>query len=119
MEWDAFLSERPLAVLATVGRDGYAHAVPVEVLVRDGKVYAWVEGGSVKAGNVGRSGKASMLSYKGNAGTLVRGPARLINAEDPMYEPVSRGFLSKYEREETFGNDTLIEITPERIAVWE
>lgn len=119
MEWDAFLSERPIAVLATLGRDGYAHAVPVEVLVRDGKVYAWVESDSVKAANVKRTGKASMASYKGNTGTLVRGPARLLSADDPVYGPVTRAFLEKYDREETFGNDMLIEITPERTAVWE
>ncbi|MGH2783713.1 MAG: pyridoxamine 5'-phosphate oxidase family protein [Actinomycetota bacterium] len=119
MEWDAFLSERSLGVLATVGADGDAHAVPVEVLVRDGKVYVWSEGDSVKVRNVARSGRASMLAYKGNAGTLVRGPARLITADDAAYEPISRGFLLKYDREEIFGNDTLIEITPERTAVWE
>jgi nitroimidazol reductase NimA-like FMN-containing flavoprotein (pyridoxamine 5'-phosphate oxidase superfamily) len=119
VDWDAFLSERPIAVLATVGADADAHAVPVEVVVRDGKVYAWAEGDSVKVRNVRRTGRASLMAYKGNDGALVRGSARLLTADDPGYEPVTRAFLDKYDREETYGNDTLIEITPERTAVWE
>jgi hypothetical protein len=42
-----------------------------------------------------------------------------LTAADPAYEAIARGFLDKYEREETFGNDTLIEVTPERVATWE
>jgi len=119
VEWDAFLSERPLAVLATVGADGTPHAVPVEVVVRDGKVYAWAESDSVKVRNVARSGRAAMLGYKGNGGALVRGRARLLTADDGSYGPITRTFLEKYDREESYGNDTLVEITPERTAVWE
>ena len=119
MEWDAFLSERPIGVLATVGADGFPHAVPVEVVVRDGLVYAWAESDSVKVRNVRRENRAAMLAYKGNSGTLVRGAARLLTAEDPSYEAITRAFLEKYQREEIFGNDTLIEISPERTSVWE
>jgi nitroimidazol reductase NimA-like FMN-containing flavoprotein (pyridoxamine 5'-phosphate oxidase superfamily) len=115
----AFIGERPLGVLATVGRDGTPHVVPIEVVVRNGKVYSWCEGDSVKARNTQRSGKAAIMAYKGTDGALVRGPARLLTAADPAYEAIARGFLDKYEREETFGNDTLIEVTPERVATWE
>ncbi len=115
----ALLAERPIGVIATVGPDGTPHAVPVEMLVRDGKVYAWVESGSVKARNVGREGRAALTAYKGGAGALVRGPARLLTATDPSYEAIARGFLQKYDREEVYGNDTLIEITPERATAWE
>ena len=115
----AFIAERPLGVLATIGRDGTPHVVPIEVLVRDGKVYSWCEGNSVKARNATRTGRAAIMAYKGMDGALVRGPARLLTAADPAYEGITRGFLSKYDREETFGNDTLIEVTPERVATWE
>lgn len=119
MEWDAFLSERPIAVLATVGADGFPHAVPVEVVVRDGLVYAWAQADSVKVRNVRRESRAALMAYKGNSGALVRGAARLIAVDDPSYEPITRAFLEKYDREETYGNDTLIAIAPERTAVWE
>lgn len=119
MEALAFIADRPLGVLATVGDDGMPHAVPIEVLVRDGKVYSWCEGSSVKARNAKRTGRVAVLAYKGVAGALVRGPARLLTAADSSYDVITRGFLDKYEREETFGNDTLIEVTPERVATWE
>lgn len=119
MDWVAYLTERPLGVLATVGADGTPHAVPVEVLVHAGKVYAWCEGDSVKVSNVRRSGRAAMLAYKGSGGVLVRGSTRLLTASDPSYEAITRGFLTKYSREETYGNDTLVEITPERTTEWE
>ena len=119
MDWEAFLAERPLGVLATVSADGTPHAVPVEVLVYRGKAYAWCEGDSVKVGNVRRSGRAAIMAYKGRAAALVRGPARTLTAADPSYEEITRGFLAKYNREETYGNDTLVEVTPERVAAWE
>jgi general stress protein 26 len=113
------MAERPLGVLATIGRDGLPHAVPVEVLVHDGKVYAWSEGDSAKVANVKRTGKAALVAYKGVAAALVRGPARLVRDDDPSYGTITKAFLAKYKREENYGNDTLIEITPERVAAWE
>lgn len=115
----SFLADRPIGVLATVGADGTPHAAPVEVLVHGGKVYAWVESFSVKARNVGREGRAALTAYKGGAGALVRGPARLLKESDPSYERITKAFLHKYDREEVYGNDTLVEITPERATAWE
>lgn len=113
------MSSRPLGVLATVGDDGLPHAVPVEVVVHGGKVYAWSQGSSMKVRNAARSGAAAMLVYKGNDFALVRGPARLLRADDASYEEITRAFLTKYDREETFGNDVLVEVTPERVSVGE
>ena len=114
-----FIAGRPLGVLATVGSDGTPHVVPIEVLVHEGKVYSWCEASSVKARNARRTGRAAVMAYKGVAGALVRGPARVLTAADPTYEVITRGFLEKYRREESYGNDTLIEVTPERVASWE
>ena len=119
MDWQAFLAERPIGVLATVGRDGTPHAVPVEVVVYGGKVYAWCESDSAKVANVKRTGKAAMLGYKGVAAALVRGPARVLTVDNASYEEITRAFLTKYDREETFGNDVLVEITPDRVTAWE
>ena len=119
MDWQSFLAERPLAVLATVGRDGLPHAVPVEVVVHDGKAYAWCESDSAKVANVRRTQKAAILGYKGMAAALVRGPARVLTSDDATYDEITRAFLTKYKREETFGNDVLVEVTPERVTAWE
>jgi nitroimidazol reductase NimA-like FMN-containing flavoprotein (pyridoxamine 5'-phosphate oxidase superfamily) len=119
VDWRAFLDERPLGVLATVGREGLPHAVPVEVVVHEGKVYAWCESDSAKVANVMRTGKAAMLGYKGVAAALVRGAARVLTSDDAAYSGITNAFLTKYKREETFGNDVLVEITPDRVTAWE
>jgi F420H(2)-dependent biliverdin reductase len=119
VDWEPFLSERPLAVLATVGKDGAPHAVPVEVVVYGGKVYAWSESDSVKVANVRREGKAAMLGYKGRAAALVRGAARVLTVDNASYADITQEFLTKYKREETYGNDVLVEISPDRITAWE
>jgi len=84
--------------------------------VSDGRVYSWCHATSVKARNAARAGRAGLVAYKGMAFVLVRGRARLLTADDDAYARITRMFLDKYEREETYGNDALIEITPERIS---
>lgn len=114
--WETFLAERPIAVIATTGPDGAPHAVPVEVVVDGGAVYVWCRARSVKARNAARAGRAALTAYKGHSFALVRGPAELLDATHQDYERITRVFLDKYERDETYGNDTLIRITPERTS---
>lgn len=116
--WQEFVHERPLAVLATVSPDGTPHATPVEVIVRDGKTYNWTRSTSVKGRNAARGGKAALLAYKGQTGVLVRGPMRVIRKSEPGYDDIAKLFLEKYKRDETYGNDLLIEIAPERVTEW-
>ncbi|HEX9697063.1 MAG TPA: pyridoxamine 5'-phosphate oxidase family protein [Actinomycetota bacterium] len=116
--WEEFLAERPLGVIATVGAEGMPHAVPVEVVVRDGRAYVWCRGASRKARNAARDGRAALVAYKGNNGVLLRGRVRLIVAGEPGYEAISTAFLTKYERDEGYGNDTLIEIIPHRVTTF-
>lgn len=115
-DWQAFLAERPIGVIATVSPDETPHAVPVEVVVDGDHVYCWCKATSLKARNAARAGRAALVAYKGNAFVLVRGRARLLHDGDERYEPVTRAFLTKYRREETYGNDTLIEIASERVS---
>jgi hypothetical protein len=103
-------------VIATVGQDGAPHVVPVETLVRDDRVYCWCESWSQKAKNAARTGRAAITGYKGHAFVMTRGPVRIISKGEDGYEEITRGFLDKYEREESYGNDTVIELTPEKIA---
>ena len=84
--------------------------------MRDDKVYCWCEATSQKARNAARAGKAAIVGYKGHAFVSTRGPVRIISKGEPGYDEITRSFLDKYEREETYGNDTLIELTPEHVA---
>lgn len=112
----AFLQERPIAVLATVDAAGAPHVVPTEVVVDDGNVYVWCQATSVKARNAERAGVVALTAYKGHAFVLVRGPVRMLDDSDADYGRVTHLFLRKYDRTETYGNDTLIAITPARIS---
>ncbi|HEX9775479.1 MAG TPA: pyridoxamine 5'-phosphate oxidase family protein [Actinomycetota bacterium] len=114
--WESWLGERRLAVVATAGADGMPHAVPVEVVVDAGKAYVWCRASSVKARQAARSGTAAIVAYKNLDFVLLRGTARILTASDPSYERLTNAFLAKYERTETYGNDALIQITPERIS---
>jgi hypothetical protein len=103
-------------VIATVRPDGAAHAVPVETLVRDDRVYCWCESWSQKAKNAARTGRATITGYKGHAFVMVRGEVRIIAKGEEGYDEITQGFLDKYEREESYGNDTVIELTPEHVS---
>ncbi len=84
--------------------------------MRSDKVYVWSQATSQKVRNAVRARRAGLVGYKSHAFVSVRGTVRLISIGEPGYDEITRGFLDKYEREETYGNDTLIEITPEHIA---
>lgn len=84
--------------------------------MRDDKVYVWSQRTSQKVRNAARARRAGLVGYKGHAFVSVRGPVNIISIGVPAYDEITRGFLDKYEREETYGNDTLIEITPEHVA---
>lgn len=116
--WEEFLAERPLGVIATIGAEGMPHAVPVEVVVKDGRAYVWCKAASRKARNAARDGRAALVAYKMNDGVLLRGRVRLITQGEPGYDSITKMFLAKYERDEEYGNDTLIEITPHRVTTF-
>jgi hypothetical protein len=118
-DWQAFLSERRLAVFSSIGRDGGPHMTPVEVVLRDGVPYIWTESGSAKGRNAQRGGRVALMAYKGTSGVLIRGTAILLRKGDPGYEELARAFLDKYDREETYGNDLIVGVSPERVATWE
>ncbi len=84
--------------------------------MRDDRVYCWCERTSAKARNVARTGTAALTAYKGHGFVMVRGRASIVDASDARYDDIARAFLEKYQREETYGNDALIEIVPDHIA---
>jgi hypothetical protein len=116
-DWQAFLSERPIGIIATVGRDGIPHAVPVEVLVHEGRVWVWCESFSVKARNATREGRAAIVAYKGHEAVLVRGSVEIVRRGEGGYDDVVAGFRAKYaHRNDPHENDTLIGLSPDRIT---
>lgn len=77
-ERDAFLREPRTAVLATLGRDGRIHAVPVWFSY-DGELFRIItERGSVKHRNAARTGRATICVDERSGGL------RYVMAEGPV-----------------------------------
>jgi len=75
MDRDAFLREPRTAVLATTGRDGRIHAVPVWFLYDGGTFRIITERGSAKHRNAERAGRAALCVDDGRFGYVsVEGP---------------------------------------------
>jgi nitroimidazol reductase NimA-like FMN-containing flavoprotein (pyridoxamine 5'-phosphate oxidase superfamily) len=114
--WSEFLNRCLIVVLTTVSADGSPHAVPIEVLVRDDRIYSWTEDDSVKAANVRRERRAAVTGYMGNLFAMARGTARTIEPREKAYKGLADGFLQKYNREEVYGNNLFIELAPEHVV---
>ncbi|WAB80531.1 PPOX class F420-dependent oxidoreductase [Microcella daejeonensis] len=76
-----FLTERHLATLSTIGRDGRIHSVPVGMTYLDGVVRVIGSGGSQKFVNAQRSGRASLSSVDGARWISFEGP--VVVSDDP------------------------------------
>ncbi|MFP5224768.1 MAG: pyridoxamine 5'-phosphate oxidase family protein [Actinomycetota bacterium] len=107
-----FIASRPIGVLASIGDDGYPHAVPVEILVDDGKVYTWCRTTARRVGFLRARPVASITAYRGNDFACARGPVAFRDPSWSGYERITAAFLDKYERDETYGNDLLVELDP-------
>jgi len=46
---------------------------------------------------------------------MVRGAAEILGENHTDYERITKMFLDKYQREETYGNDALVVIEPEDV----
>jgi hypothetical protein len=107
-----FLASRPIGVLASIGDDGYPHAVPVEIVVDDGKVYTWCRSSARRVGFLRERPLASITAYRGNDFACARGPVNFYDSNWARYSELTKAFLDKYERTETYGNDLLVELDP-------
>jgi PPOX class probable F420-dependent enzyme len=61
----AFLAEEKVVVVATNGRDGYPHQMPLWYVVRDSGLVAWTYAKSQKIKNLERDPRATLTIEKG------------------------------------------------------
>ena len=81
-ELAAFLDEQRTVVLATNGRDGWPHLMPLWYTVRDGELWAWTYARSQKARNLERDDRVTLQVESGERyeqlrGVMVKARARL------------------------------------------
>lgn len=86
-ELAAFLDEQRTVVLATVGRDGWPHLMPLWYTVRDGELWAWTYARSQKVKNLERDDRVTLQVESGETydqlrGVMVKARARLHRDAD-------------------------------------
>ena len=104
--------------LATVRPDGRPHLVPVWFAWHNEKVYACIEAGSVKAGNIRQNPRVSLALENGSQPVIAEGMAVLLSPSWP--EAIAAIFKAKYDWDIATDSqyDTLVEITPARWLSW-
>lgn len=103
---------------STVRADGRPHLTPVWFAWSDGRLYACIEAGSVKAGNLRHNARVSLALENGSKPVICEGTAAFVSP--PWPEPVVAIFRAKYDWDITTDGqyDTLVEVTPVKWLSW-
>ena len=111
-----FLEERHLATLTTLRADGSPHVVPVGFTFDQDKGLARVicRGGSVKARNAMRGGRAAVCQVDGRRWLSMEGPVRVATDSAAVDEAVRR-YAERYRQPEPRADRVAIEITVDRL----
>jgi PPOX class probable F420-dependent enzyme len=72
-ELAAFLDEQQTVVVATNGRDGWPHLMPLWYMVRDGELWSWTYARSQKVRNLERDARATLQVEAGEQYDELRG----------------------------------------------
>ncbi|WP_460772871.1 PPOX class F420-dependent oxidoreductase [Microbacterium sp. GXF7504] len=110
----AFLREYHLATLATVGRHGRIHQVPVGITWEDGIVRVIGSRGTQKFLNAERSGRASVCTVDGGRWLTFEGSARVVADPDAVAHAVAL-YAARYRQPAPNPQRVVLEITVERV----
>jgi hypothetical protein len=69
----AFLEEQRTLTVATIGRDGWPHLMPLWYVVRDGECWAWTYAKSQKVRNLEREARCTIQVEAGSSYDQLRG----------------------------------------------
>lgn len=125
---ERFLSQRHVAVLATLGPDGEPVLTPIWYLYRDGLLYMGTGRESVKARNVGRDSRVTVCVQDERPpyrSLTVYGRASIEEADEGLSAEISRRYLgavagAAYQRMSREsgqqGASVVLVVRPERVA---
>lgn len=82
----AFLDEERTVIVATNGRAGFPHLMPLWYVVREGELWAWTYGKSQKVRNLERDPRATLQVEAGTEYHLLRGV--MFEADVVVHEDV-------------------------------
>ena len=111
-----FLSERHLATLTTLRRDGSPHVVPVGFTwdADAGVARVITSGTSQKARNAGRGGRAVVCQVEGRRWLALEGPARVLRDPDAVADAVAR-YAVRYRQPRVNPERVVLEIAVDRV----
>ncbi|WAB85133.1 PPOX class F420-dependent oxidoreductase [Microcella daejeonensis] len=109
-----FLTERHLATLSTIGRDGRIHSVPVGMTYREGIVRVIGSAGSQKFVNAQRSGRASLSSVDGARWISFEGPA-VVSSDPERVALAVELYAARYRQPRPNPQRVALELTVERV----
>ncbi|MFJ6651213.1 PPOX class F420-dependent oxidoreductase [Microbacterium sp. NPDC091313] len=109
-----FVSDYRLATLATIGRGGRVHAVPVGYTWEDGVVRVIGSRGTQKFVNAERTGRATVSSFDGPRWLTFEGTARVTDDPDAVAHAV-RLYAARYRQPRPNPERVVLEIRVEKI----
>ena len=111
-----FLTERHLATLTTLRRDGSPHVVPVGFTwdAQARVVRVITSGSSQKARNAGRGGRAVVCQVEGRRWLALEGPARVLRDADSVADAVER-YAARYRQPRVNPERVVVEIAVDRV----
>lgn len=112
----AFLAERHLATLTTLAPDGWPHVVAVGFTFdpEDGLVRIITGGGSRKAANAARGGRAAVGQVDGARWLSLEGPVTVTSDPERVAAAVA-AYTARYRPPRENPTRVAIEITVERV----
>ena len=112
----AFLTDRHLATLTTLRRDGSPHVVPVGFTwdATPGIARVITSGTSQKARNAGRRGRAVVCQVEGRYWLSLEGPSRVLTDADSVADAVER-YAVRYRQPRVNPARVVIEIAVDRV----
>jgi PPOX class probable F420-dependent enzyme len=103
-EITAFLAEQRVLVVATNGRDGWPHVMPLWYVLRDGVAWASTYGRSQKVRNLERDPRCTLQVEAGSSYEDLRGvmlKAEVVIDRDPaVVEQIERAVFTRYHDRE-------------------
>ena len=96
----AFLDEQRIVTLATLGRNGWPHLMPLWYVLRDGGIWAWTYAKSQKVRNLERDARCTLqveagVAYEELRGVMLRAEATLHRDLDTV-SGIGRGLTERY-----------------------
>lgn len=87
-ELAGFLEQQRTVVVATVGRDGWPHLMPLWYTVRDGELWSWTYARSQKVKNLERDDRVTLQVEDGETYDQLRGV--MVKARVVLHRDVER-----------------------------